>query len=50
MTTNVNSIQREIRIKNRIIKRVIVDVKVIASAKKIIVGILPHLFVRMVII
>ena len=34
------------QIKNGIIKHVNVNVKIIVSAEKIIVGILPHLFVR----
>ena len=48
-TVNSNSIvQRAIRIKNGIIKHVNVNVKIIVSAKKIIVGILAHVFVRVV--
>ena len=38
--------QHVIQIKNRIIKCVNVNVKIILSAKKIIVGILAHVFVR----
>ena len=38
--------QHVIQIKNRIIKHVYVNVKIIIGAKKIIVGILAHLFVR----
>ena len=37
-----------IRIKNEIIKHVNVNIKIIVSAKKIIVGILAHVFVRIV--
>ena len=43
-TVNANLIQ----IKNGIIKHVNVNVKVIISAKNIIVGILVHVFVRIV--
>ena len=47
MTVNANSIvQHVIQIKNRIIKHVNVNVKIVASAKKIIVGILSHALVR----
>ena len=46
---NANSmVQYVIQIKNRIIKHVSVNVKIIILAKKIIVGILPHVFVRTV--
>ena len=45
---NVNSIaEYVIQIKNGVIKQVNVDVKVIVSAEKVIVGILAHVFVRM---
>ena len=37
-----------IRIKNEIIKHVNVNIKIIVSVKKIIVGILAHVFVRIV--
>ena len=48
MLVNVNSIaEYVIQIKNRVIKQVNVDVKVIVSAEKVIVGILAHVFVRM---
>ena len=40
--------QHLIRNKNRTIKHVVVNVKVIVSAKRIIVGILAHAFVRKV--
>ena len=47
MIVNANSIvQHVIQIKNRIIKHVYVNVKIIIGEKKIIVGILAHLFVR----
>ena len=39
-------VQCAMQIKNGIIKHVNVNVKIIVSAKKIIVGILAHLFVR----
>ena len=46
---NANSIiQLSIQIKNGIMKHVNVSVKIIAHAKKIIVGILAHAFVRMI--
>ena len=45
---NVNSIaEYVIQIKNGVIKEVNVNVKVIVSAEKVIVGILAHVFVRM---
>ena len=48
MLVNVNSIaEYVIQIKNRVIKQVNLDVKVIVSAEKVIVGILAHVFVRM---
>ena len=44
---NANSIvEHVIQIKNGIMKHVNVGVKIIVSTKKIIVGILPHVFVR----
>ena len=47
MIVNANSIvQYIIQIKSGIIKNVNVNVKAIASIKKVIVGILPHVFVR----
>ena len=47
MIVNENSIvQHAIQIKNGIMKHVNVNVKIIVSAKKIIVGILAHTFVR----
>ena len=47
VTVNENSIvQHAIQIKNGIMKHVNVNVKIIVSAKKIIVGILAHAFVR----
>ena len=47
MTVNPNSIvQHVIQIKNAIIKHVNVSVKFITHAKKIKVGILAHVFVR----
>ena len=47
MLVNVNSIaEYVIQIKNRVIKQVNVDVKVIVSAEKVIVGILAHVFGR----
>ena len=49
MIVNVNSIvQYVIQIKSGIIKRVNVNVKIIVSAKNIKVGILAHVFVRIV--
>ena len=49
MIVNANSIvQYVIQIKNGIIKHVNMNVKVIVSAKKIIVGILGQVFVRLV--
>ena len=47
--SNANSIvQHVIQIKNGIIKHVNMNVKIIISAKKIKVGILAHVFVRIV--
>ena len=47
MIVNLNSlVQHVIQIKNGIIKHVTVDVKLILSAKKIVVGILAYVFVR----
>ena len=47
MIVNANSIvQHVIKIKNEIIKHVNVNVKIIISAKRIIVGLLAHVFVR----
>ena len=47
MIANANPIAYyKIQIKNEIIKHVNVNVKVIKSAKKIIVGIIAHVFVR----
>ena len=44
---NANSlVQHIIKIKNGIIKHVNVNVKIIISAKKIIVGMVAHVFVR----
>ena len=44
---NANSIvQHVIQIKNRIMKHVNVNVKIIINTKKIVVGILAHVFVR----
>ena len=49
MIVNVNSIEQHvIQIKNRIIKHVNVSVKIIVSSKKIMAGILPHVFLRVV--
>ena len=49
VTVNANSIvQHVIQNKNGIIKRVIVNLKNKISAKKIIVGVLAHVFVRIV--
>ena len=49
MLVNENSIvQHVIQIKNGIIKYVNVTVKIINSVTKSIVGILPHVFVRIV--
>ena len=46
---NANSIvEHVIQIKNGIMKYVNVGVKIIVSTKKIIAGILPHVFVRIV--
>ena len=46
---NVNSVvQYVIQIKNRMIKHVSVNVKIIVCAKKCIVGSLAHVFVRIV--
>ena len=41
-------VQHVIQIKNEIIKHVIVNVKIIVNAKKVIIGILSHVFVRIV--
>ena len=41
-------VQHVIQIKNGMMKYVNVSVKVVAHAKKIIVGILTHVFVRMI--
>ena len=47
MIANVNSIaQHVIQIKNGIVKHIDVNVKIIIHAKKIIVRILAHVFVR----
>ena len=47
MIPNANSIvQHEVQIKNGIIKNVNANVKILVSAKKIIVGILANVFVR----
>ena len=43
-----SSVQYVIQIKNKIIKHTNLNVKIIVSAKKIIVGILAHVFMRMV--
>ena len=49
MIANANSIvQHVIQKKNGIIKHVNVNVKVIKSVKKILLGILAHVFVRIV--
>ena len=49
LSVNANSIaQHVIQIQNGIIKHVNVNVKIIVSAKKIVVGILAHIFVRIV--
>ena len=49
MTANENSIvQHVIQIKNGIIKHVNVNVTIVVSPKKIMVGILAHVFVRIV--
>ena len=51
MIVNANSMVYHIlRIKNGIMKQVNVSAKVIVHAKKIIVGILAHVFVKMMII
>ena len=48
MIINTNSIvQHVIQIKNRKIKHGNVNVKIIASEKKIVIGILAHVFMRM---
>ena len=48
MLVNVNSIaEYVIQIKNGVIKQVNVEVKVIVSAEKVMVGILAHVFERM---
>ena len=41
-------VQHVIHIKNEIIKHVIVNVKIIVNAKKVIIGSLSHVFVRIV--
>ena len=41
-------VQHVIHVKNEIIKHVIVNVKIIVNAKKVIIGILSHVFVRIV--
>ena len=47
MIANANRIgQHVIQIKKEIIKRVNVDEKIIASEKRVIVGILAHVFVK----
>ena len=47
VTVNANSIvQHVIQIENGIIKHVNVNLKIVVSAKKIIVGILAHVYVR----
>ena len=49
MIVNANlTVQYVIRIKNGVIKHVNVNVKIIVRAKKIIVGILAHVFVWIV--
>ena len=49
MILNANSkVQHVIQIKNGIIKHVNVNLKIIVSAKKIIVGIQEHVFARIV--
>ena len=48
ITNAISIVQAAIQIKNGIIKYVNVSVKIIVNAKKVIVGILAHLFVRMV--
>ena len=49
MILNANAIvQHVIKIKNGITKHVNVSVKIIIHAKKIIVGILAHVFMRMI--
>ena len=49
VTVNANSIvQHVFQVKNGIIKHVSMNVKIIANVKKIIVRILPHVFVRIV--
>ena len=48
MIVNVNSIVLAIQIKNEIMKHVNVNVKIIVHPKKIIVGILAHVFMRIV--
>ena len=42
----ISIVQHVIQIKNRIMKHVNVNVKIIINTKKIIVGILAHVFVR----
>ena len=49
VVVNANSIlQYVVQIKNGMTKHVIVNVEIIVRAKKIIFGILPHVFVRIV--
>ena len=49
VTVNVDSIvQHVIQIKNGIMKHVYVSVKIMAHTKRIIVGILAHVFMRMI--
>ena len=49
LIVNVNSIvQYAVQIQNGVVKHANVNVKVIASAKKITIGILAHVFVRIV--
>ena len=51
MLLNTNSIvQHVIQIKNKVMKHASVNVKIIISAKKVIVGILAHVFLRIAII
>ena len=42
----ISIVQHVIQIKNRIMKHVNVNVKIIINTKKIVVGILAHVFVR----
>ena len=51
MLLNTNSIvQHVIQIKNKVMKHASVNVKIIISAKKVIAGILAHVFLRIAII